>query len=84
MKFYSLLCAAIFATSGLAAASDPFVGTWVYNAEKSPKPTITYGMETLAEIDMALPGVLVKRPILRRAAWPSNLLRELQFRLKVR
>jgi hypothetical protein len=56
MKLYSLLCAAIFATSGLAAASDPFVGTWVYNAEKSPKPTITYGIKNLGGDRYGLTG----------------------------
>jgi hypothetical protein len=56
MKLYTLLLAALFATSGLAAASDPFVGTWVYNAEKSPKPTITYGIKDLGGDRYALTG----------------------------
>jgi hypothetical protein len=56
MKLYSLLFAALFATSGLAAASDPFVGTWVYSAEKSPKPTITYGIRDLGGDSYALTG----------------------------
>lgn len=56
MRLYSLVLAAFFATSGFAAASDPFVGTWVYNAEKSPKPTITYGIKDLGGDRYALTG----------------------------
>jgi hypothetical protein len=46
MRFYSLFLATLLAT-GLEAASNPFVGTWVYNAERSPKPTITYWIKDL-------------------------------------
>jgi hypothetical protein len=56
MKLYSLLLAALLAISGLAAANDPFVGTWIYNAEKSPKPTITYGIKDLGGDRYALTG----------------------------
>jgi hypothetical protein len=56
MRFYSLFLATLFATSGLAAPSDPFVGTWVYNAERSPKPTITYGIKDLGGDRYALTG----------------------------
>ncbi|WP_263384134.1 hypothetical protein [Granulicella arctica] len=56
MKLYSLLLAALCATSGLAVASDPFLGTWVYNVNKSPKPTITYQIEDLGENQYALTG----------------------------
>jgi hypothetical protein len=56
MRFYSLLLAALCATSGLAVASDPFVGTWVYSVEKSSKPTITYAIEDLGGSRYALTG----------------------------
>lgn len=56
MKLYSLLLAALCATSVVAVASDPFVGTWVYNANKSPKPTITYTIEDRGESRYALTG----------------------------
>jgi hypothetical protein len=56
MRLFSLFLAALFATPSLAAASDPFVGTWVYNAEKSPKPTITYAIKDLGEDRYALTG----------------------------
>ena len=56
MKLYSLLLAVLFAAPASAAASDPFVGTWVYNAEKSPKPTITYGIKDLGGERYALTG----------------------------
>jgi hypothetical protein len=56
MRLFSLSLAILFATSGLANASDPFVGTWVYNAERSPKPTITYGIKDLGGDRYALTG----------------------------
>jgi hypothetical protein len=56
MRLISLFLAALFTTSGLIAQSDPFVGTWVYNAEKSPKPTITYGIKDLGGDRYALTG----------------------------
>jgi hypothetical protein len=56
MRFLSLFLAALFATSSAMAASDPFIGTWVYNAEKSPKPTITYGIKDLGGDRYALTG----------------------------
>jgi hypothetical protein len=40
----------------VAAQSDPFVGVWVYNAQKSPKPTITYGIRDLGGDRYALTG----------------------------
>jgi hypothetical protein len=40
----------------MSAATDPFVGTWVYNAQKSPKPTITYGIKDLGADRYALTG----------------------------
>jgi hypothetical protein len=56
MRFLGLFLSALFATSGLMASSDPFVGTWVYNAERSPKPTITYGIKDLGGDRYALTG----------------------------
>jgi hypothetical protein len=56
MRLFGLFLAAVFATSVLAAVSDPFVGTWVYNADKSPKPTITYGIKDLGGDRYALTG----------------------------
>ncbi len=47
MRWSSVLCALIFASAALAQSPDPFVGTWVYNSEKSPKPTITYSVTDL-------------------------------------
>jgi hypothetical protein len=56
MRFLSLFLAALFATSSSTAASDPFVGAWVYNAERSPKPRITYGIRDLGGDRYALTG----------------------------
>ena len=56
MRLANLFLAALFATTGLMAVSDPFVATWVYNAEKSPKPTITYGIKDLGGDRYALTG----------------------------
>jgi hypothetical protein len=38
------------------ATPDPFVGTWVRNAQKSPKPTIRYTIKDLGEDRYALTG----------------------------
>jgi hypothetical protein len=40
----------------LFAATDPFVGTWAYNAQKSPKPTIKYAIKDLGDERYALTG----------------------------
>jgi hypothetical protein len=56
VKRYVLLLAAVLTTTGVAAQSDPFVGTWVYNAEKSPKPTIRYAIKDLGSDRYALTG----------------------------
>jgi hypothetical protein len=56
MKLFSFFLAAFFAAPSLATASDPFVGTWVYNADRSPKPTITYGIKDLGGDRYALTG----------------------------
>jgi len=56
MRLYGLLIAGILTSANLFAASDPFVGTWIYNAQKSPKPTITYGIKDLGADRYALTG----------------------------
>ena len=38
------------------AATDPFIGTWVYNAQKSPKPTIKYAIKDLGGERYSLTG----------------------------
>jgi hypothetical protein len=56
MRFYWPLLVCMIASAPAYAASDPFVGTWVYNAEKSPKPTITYKVKDLGGDRYALTG----------------------------
>jgi hypothetical protein len=56
VKWYVPFLSAVFATTGMAAQNDPFVGTWVYNAEKSPKPTIRYAIKDLGSDHYALTG----------------------------
>lgn len=50
-----VLAGFLFSTSGLAA-TDPFVGTWVFNVQKSPKPTIRYAIKELGGDRYALTG----------------------------
>jgi hypothetical protein len=40
----------------MLAATDPFVGTWVYNNQRSPKPTIRYAIKDLGGERCALTG----------------------------
>lgn len=56
MKLYGLLLAGVLTPIGGFAATDPFVGTWVYNAQKSPKPTIRYAIKDLGGDRYALTG----------------------------
>ena len=56
MKLYGLLLAGILTSTSVYAATDPFVGTWVYNADKSPKPTIKYAVKDLGGDRYALTG----------------------------
>jgi hypothetical protein len=56
LKLGGLVLASLFMNAIIAAQSDPFVGTWVYNAQKSPKPTITYGIMDLGGDRYALTG----------------------------
>ena len=56
MRLYGLLLTGILTSTSLFAQSDPFVGTWVYNAQKSPKPTIKYAIKDLGGDRYALTG----------------------------
>src|SRR5580698_2719789 len=56
MRLYGLLLASILTSTSLLAATDPFVGTWVYNTQKSPKPTIKYTIKDLGGDRYALTG----------------------------
>jgi hypothetical protein len=56
LRFYSLLLAGILTSTSVFAATDPFVGTWVYNARKSPKPTIQYAIKDLGGERYSLTG----------------------------
>jgi len=56
LRPYRLLLVFILTTTAFAAITDPFVGTWVYDAQKSPKPTITYGIKDLGGDRYALTG----------------------------
>ena len=46
----------MFTSVSVFAATDPFVGTWLYNAQKSPKPTIKYTIKDLGGDRYALTG----------------------------
>ncbi len=56
MRLYALLLAGVLSCVSSFAATDPFVGTWVYNAQKSPKPTIRYTIKDLGNDRYALTG----------------------------
>lgn len=56
MRLYGLWLTALLTCTNLFAATDPFVGTWVYNAQKSPKPTIKYAIKDLGDERYALTG----------------------------
>jgi hypothetical protein len=56
LRLSALLLAGIFTCTTALAATDPFVGTWVYNAQKSPKPTIKYAIKDLGDNRYALTG----------------------------
>lgn len=46
----------MFICTSAFAANDPFVGTWVYNSQKSPKPTIKYTIKSLGGGRYSLTG----------------------------
>jgi hypothetical protein len=56
LKLYGMLLAGMLTCTSVFAATDPFVGTWVYNAQKSPKPTIKYAIKDLGDNRYALTG----------------------------
>lgn len=56
LKLYGLLLAVMLTYTSAFAADDPFVGTWVYNIQKSPKPTIRYAIKDLGGDRYALTG----------------------------
>jgi hypothetical protein len=56
LRLYAVLLAGVLSCASSFAATDPFVGTWVYNAEKSPKPTIKYAIKDLGEGRYSLTG----------------------------
>lgn len=56
MRLHSLLLAGMFTCTTVFAATDPFIGTWVYNIQKSPKPTIKYAIKDLGGDRYALTG----------------------------
>jgi hypothetical protein len=56
LRLSALLLTGIFTSTTALAAMDPFVGTWVYNTQKSPKPTIRYTIKDLGDNRYALTG----------------------------
>jgi hypothetical protein len=56
LRLYGLLLAGLFTCTSVFAATDPFVGTWVYSADKSPKPTIKYAIKDLGGERYSLTG----------------------------
>jgi hypothetical protein len=56
LRLYGLLLAGILTCTKMFAATDPFIGTWVHNAEKSPKPTIKYAIKDLGGERYSLTG----------------------------
>lgn len=68
------MLAGILTCANVFAATDPFAGTWMYNAHKSPKPTITYAIKDLggdhysligstgSTIEIKADGVSIKTP----------------------
>ena len=56
MRLYRLLLSLLFVGTALAQSSDPFIGTWVYDAEKSPTPLINYAIKDLGGDRYALTG----------------------------
>lgn len=56
MRLHGPWLAALFTGTNLLAATDPFVGTWIYNNQKSPKPTIRYAIKDLGGERYSLTG----------------------------
>ncbi len=53
---FKLLTCLFLIASGLPAAGDPFLGKWVWNSKKSPKPKITYSVKDVGGNRFALTG----------------------------
>jgi hypothetical protein len=56
LRLFGLLLAGLLTSATVFAATDPFIGTWVYNIQKSPKPTIRYAIKDLGGDRYALTG----------------------------
>lgn len=56
MRLHCLLLAGILTGTSAFAQNDPFVGTWLFNEQKSPKPTIRYAIKDLGGQRYALTG----------------------------
>ena len=56
MPLFAMMLAGVLISASMTATSDPLVGTWVYNAGKSPKPTIRYAIKDLGGERYALTG----------------------------
>jgi hypothetical protein len=56
MRLRCLFLAVTLTCTSAFALDDPFVGTWVYNAQKSPKPTIQYTIKDLGGGRYSLTG----------------------------
>ena len=56
LRLCALLLAGIFTCTSGFAATDPFIGTWVYDIQKSPKPTIKYAIKDLGGDRYSLTG----------------------------
>jgi hypothetical protein len=69
MRIGGVFCVGILVGTGIAAA-DPFVGTWVYNLTKSPKPTITFTIRDLGENRISLTGSTNRTIILKAGGKP--------------
>ena len=79
LRRYGLLLTGIFMCTNMFAATDPFIGTWVYNPQKSPKPTIKYAIRDLGGDRYALTGSTGRRSRSRRTASQSTPRPELPF-----
>jgi hypothetical protein len=56
LRLHGPWLAALFTGTNLLAATDPFVGTWIYNNQKSPKPTKRYAIKDLGGERYSLTG----------------------------
>jgi len=56
MRLHGLSLAGMFTCTNAFALHDPFVGTWVYNAQRSPRPTIRYTIKDLGGGRYSLTG----------------------------